>query len=159
MAFWRSVNAESVATLLAGFGAIISATLVARRQQKIKEQELRLSLLNERRLIIREFRGYQESTGSVGGLDDEIIRNFFAKVQDVKLYFDPVTAKSVEDVFAEAWNLVGATASARIYRDEAMHDQAREELRKRQDALSVLLEKFPVAIRLMVEKTRVPDSI
>lgn len=159
VAFANSFNADALATLLAGFGAIISATWVARRQQKIKEQELRLSLLNERRLMIQKFRQYQSTIIGSGNLTDEVIKNFFLMVQDVKLYFDPHTAQAVEEVFEEAWKLVGATASARMYREEEMHDEVRDEIGKRHEALSVLLDKFPVAIRLMIEKARVPDSI
>lgn len=158
-AFFDSINAEATATLIAGLAAVVSAVWVARRQQKIKEQELRLSLLHERRDVIRKFRAFQTKVDSVADLSNEMVSNFWETVQEVRLYFDPATASSVEEVFEEAWQLIGATASARLYRQDEMHDEARIEIEKRRTALKNLHRKFPIAIKLMVEKTRVPEHI
>ena len=157
--FLNSVNAEAIATLVAGIAAVVSAVWVARRQQRIKEQELRLSLLHERREVIRKFREFQSKIDGVRDLTDETVSHFWHTVQEVRLYFDPPTAESVEGVFEEAWQLIAATVSIRLYREDEMHNEVRAELEKRHAALRNLHEKFPVAIKLMVEKTRVPDHI
>lgn len=157
--FFTSINAEAAATLLAGSAAVVSAVWVARKQQKIKEQELRLSLLHERRDLIRQFREFQTKIDGVRDLSDEMVSLFWSIVQEVRLYFDPATAKSVELVFEDAWQLIAATASIKLYREDEMHEEVRSELKKRHKALRNLHENFPVAIRLMVEKTRVPEHI
>jgi len=158
-AFLVSINAEAIATFIAGSAAVVSAVWVARRQQKIKEQELRLSLLHERREVIRKFREFQNKIDGVADLDSEMVGRFWDTVQEVRLYFDPSTATSVEEVFEEAWQLIAATASAKLYREDEMHEEVRVEIQKRYAALRGLHEKFPIAIKMMVEKTRVPEHI
>ncbi len=136
-----------------------SALVVARKQQRIKEQELRLSLLQERRLLIGRFRAFQTSFMTLSSLEERSVSDFWALVQEVQLYFDPDTARAVEDVFDEVWNYIAAAVSIRSYREEEMHEEARGAVDKRYELLKNLNKKFPVAIKLMVEKTRVPEHL
>ncbi|HWV61337.1 MAG TPA: hypothetical protein VN034_11815 [Sphingopyxis sp.] len=159
MTIWVTLDWDAIATASAGILAVGSALFVARKQQRIKEQELRLSLLQERRQLVGRFRKFQASMMRLRNLDDEAVSDFWLLVQEVQLYFDPATARSVEDVFDEVWNYIGTAVSIRIYRDDEMHEEARAEVDKRFELLKSLNRKFPVAIKLMVEKTRVPEHI
>lgn len=159
MKFLAFLDWDAIATAFAGTLAVGSALFVARKQQRIKEQELRLSLLHERRLLIGRFRKFHTSTINLRNLDDEMVKDFWSLVQEVQLYFDPSTARAVEEVFDEVWNYIATAVSIQLYRDDEMHDEARGEVDKRFALLKSLNEKFPLAIKLMVEKTRVPESI
>lgn len=95
----------------------------------------------------------------LGNLDDQAVSDFWSLVQEVQLYLNPATARAVEDVFDEVWNYIAAVASIRAYREDEMHVEARAAVDKRHDLLKSLHKKFPIAIKLMVEKTRVPEYL
>lgn len=95
----------------------------------------------------------------LGSLDDQSVSDFWSLVQEVQLYFDPATARAVEDVFDDVWNYIAAAASIQAYREDKMQAEARAVVDKRLELLKSLNSKFPIAIKLMVEKTRVPDPI
>jgi hypothetical protein len=96
---------------------------------------------------------------TLSSLEERSVSDFWALVQEVQLYFDPDTARAVEDVFDEVWNYIAAAVSIRSYREEEMHEEARGAVDKRYELLKNLNKKFPVAIKLMVEKTRVPEHL
>ena len=92
-------------------------------------------------------------------LDDPAVSDFWALVQDAKLYFDSATAKAIEDVFEDVWGYIGAAGAISLYKEDEMFDEARAEIKKRSEIRMKLLEKFPSAIKLMILKARVPHSI
>ena len=154
-----TIDWGAIATLASGIMAVGAALFVARKQQRIKEQELRLSLLNERRLLIQRMRDFSSRLYTAGSLDEPVVREFYQSVRDCRLFFDPHTAQEIESCFDYAWSLVAAKVSVRAYSEEGMHDERREEVVKLNSALRDLTTNLPKAIALMEEKTRVPESV
>ena len=139
--------------------AIGAALYVARRQQRIKEQELRLSLLSERRKLIRQMRLLPTRMIGLSSLDDPVVTELYDAVRDIRLLFDDATVSSVERIFDDAWTAVAKRIEMAAYREAGQPDKVQAAMDQYHTQLGLVLTRLPEAVKLIEAKARVPEQV
>ncbi|NCN85456.1 MAG: hypothetical protein GW808_11305 [Sphingomonadales bacterium] len=155
---WNCFSWEAFAAFVTGILAISSAVYVGIRQLSIKEQELRLSLLRERRDLIAQFREISGKWWANAKLEDSDISELRKLVFDIELYFSGETyAKSYELLRNNLFQNMHRS-NARMYFDDDMQDEAKASVRAGSEVRDSIVKELPILIELLVNQAKVGDK-
>jgi ferredoxin-fold anticodon binding domain-containing protein len=149
----------ALATFTSGLMAVGAALVVARRQQRIKEQELRLTLLNERRLLIQKFRDLMSRVVFENPQGSSIVRDLDYALNDISLLFDDKTTAQAISIADNALKAVAAWKRSDLFQRAQRTEEAADAFHEYSDALEKVTGELPNVIKLMEAKTRVPEHL
>ena len=149
----------ALATLASGLMAVGAALVVARRQQRIKEQELRLTLLSERRALIQKFRDLMSCLTVQEQRDSSVVRELDIALSDIGLIFDDNTVTQAIVTANQAFRAVAAWRRSDHFQRAHRTQEAADAFAEYESAMKNVTDELPRVIKLMEAKARVPNHL
>jgi len=157
--YWQAFSWEAFASILTGIAAVSGAVYIGHRQMKIKEQELRLSLLEERRNLIKKFRTLASAWLQKAKLTDEEVEELKRLLFDIRLYFDNETYDKAYMFFDDSLFQNMEDRHAKMYRESGEIDKAHKSIKSSSEHVEAILKSVFETLKILEQKTRVGDKL
>lgn len=153
--FALPIDWQALTIFLTGIAAVMSAKAVAERQIELRRDEVRLSLLAERREVLSRFRALSGEWWTNARLREEKVRELLLLVRDIELLFDRRTHEAADTIFKDTIFQNMFSRHAGELSGKGMVEERLEAVTNENEKLKRISEKLPELERLLVNATQV----
>ena len=153
--FESNVDWQALATFLTGISAVAGALLVARRQNQLRRDEIRVALLQVRRDVLEKFDRVSGQWWAEAKLDHVGLQDFRKILRDIELVYDSDIYKRAEKIFKDTALQRAFASNLRAFIDSQQLEKYDITVEKDAELLEQLCERLPALRALLVSATQV----
>ena len=153
--FEWNVDWRAVATLIAGIAAVSGALLVARRQNQLRKDEVRIALFDRRRDALVRFDRLSGNWWQNARLAPELQKELRELVRDVELLFDGSVHKSAEVIFKDTIFQDMFMSHREMFIESGNLQDGQRAFADGQKKFEAIAERLPQLRQLLVDATKV----
>lgn len=172
---WLPLTWDAVATLLTGFAAVGGAVFVGRKQveitklqtriqqgqadddRKLRQNELKLKLLDRRQECIRKIRHANIAFNTMVRLDDKQRNELYGAIRESELIFPPNMIDKLENTLTKIYKIPIAERIQSSRRQQGKETEADIKLEEVMAMEKEVFEALPDVLTSMIKLTRIED--